>query len=126
MRNGRGSTAIEMLPQPELEDQQSPDLARIVPAAFDVLGDELLDELRFEPAALARTRVEKNIAHHRLELLVVAQPNRGRKAEALLLLSDRRFGKNPGHRALEEIALVGAAPLVARGQAARECDERGI
>src|SRR4051794_6454997 len=40
MRNGRGSTAIEMLPQPELEDQQSPDLARIIPAAFDVLGDD--------------------------------------------------------------------------------------
>src|SRR6476661_7770351 len=106
MRSGRGSTAIEVFPQPELEDQQPPDLARIIPASFDVLGDELLDELRLEPAALARARIEEHLAHHRLELRIVPQPHRGRESEALLLLLDRRVGNDARHRALEEIALV--------------------
>src|SRR5690242_6172436 len=103
MRSARGSAAIEMFPQPELEDEEPPDLARIIPAAFDVLGDELFDELRLEPAAFARALVEQHVAHHRLKLLVVAQPHRRREPEALLLLLDRRFGQDAGHRALEQI-----------------------
>src|SRR4051794_37761051 len=96
-RRGRGRHGLALEPvEPQRERHETPELARVVLAACDVLVDEALDRRGLEAALAAQALGPEHLAAERLEL--AAQPGGRGDREALLapagdLAADERLDR---------------------------------
>ena len=79
---------IEVLPVPQLEDEQLPQPQRVIALAGEVLPQQARDERRLEVAALLRARRVEDVGEETRQS--AAEPGAERDAEALLAPLENR------------------------------------